>query len=69
MVFARKFLDVPEMESYDCSNLLHANIVRAMFDDPTRMIGSLTWIRLSYLMSVNDKNWQINKTIKESTPK
>ena len=68
MVFARKFLDVPEMESYDCSNLLQANIVRAMFDDPTQTIGGLTWIRLSFLMSVSDKNWQINKTIKESTP-
>lgn len=68
MVFARKYLSVPEMESYDCSNLLQANIVRAVFEDPTRMIVSLTWIRLSYLMSVNDKNWQINKSIQDSTP-
>ena len=38
---------------------MHVNIARAMLADPEDTILHLTWIRIQYLVNIQDVNWKL----------
>lgn len=48
-------------------NLVHVNIARAILDDPEDVIIHLTWIRINYLINLEDISWSIPEVLKGSS--
>jgi hypothetical protein len=48
-------------------NLVHVNIARAILDDTEDVILHLTWIRIKYLIDLEDIAWQVPKVLKGSS--
>jgi hypothetical protein len=49
-------------------NLMHVNVARALLADPEDAILHLTWIRIQFLINLQDVNWSLPAEIKGSTP-
>jgi len=63
----KKYLQIPDIESYDPLNLLLVNVARALLIDPQDAIVQLTWVRLQHIMAMSSGSWKIDETLKNST--
>ena len=60
-------LKIENIEKYDPMNLVHVNIARAILDDPEDVILHLTWIRINYLINLEDVTWSVPQVLKGSS--
>jgi hypothetical protein len=61
-------LKIKHIEKYDPLNLVHANIARVMLADPEEAILHLTWIRINYLINLQDVSWKLPDCLRGSVP-